>query len=98
MEIFEHRLALTFGMPVDVMLDMLPPGAMQNWIRYYNTEPFGQPREEARHCRLIASLYNTAPGKVLNPKCLEPNYWKYKPPVEQSDEDMLEMMKTAIPT
>jgi len=49
-------------------------------VRYYNTEPFGFPRAEARFAELTAAVYRSSPNSWKNKSVLNPKSWKYKQP------------------
>lgn len=49
----------------------------QDWIRYYNTEPFGAPRREAMHGDLMSSLWAFNAGKNTPKHLLTAAHWQY---------------------
>lgn len=48
-----------------------------NWVRYYNTEPFGSPRREHMHGDLMASLWALHGGPKTPSHMRSAQYWRY---------------------
>ena len=56
--------------------DMLE-GEYNDWKRYFNTEPFGYPREEYRWAQTMAVTLSASPKKFDN-KVLSADHWRYQ--------------------
>ncbi len=50
-----------------------------SWVRYYNTEPFGQPRTEAIHGDMMSSMWALHGSSQSPPKLRKSSEWQFQP-------------------
>lgn len=68
----------------------------RDWVRYYNTEPFGHPRTESRHADVMTSMWALHGGQSAKAEYRSEKHWTYAPPpspdVEMDPDDEAAMM------
>jgi hypothetical protein len=72
-------------------------GEQADWARYYASEPFGFPREEARHAILASNILAASRNRWKSNNLLKASAWMYKPFVKISDDESLEIMRSQVP-
>jgi hypothetical protein len=86
-ERFGFRLALALGYPhPDVLLDQITERQFQAWIGYYNTEPFGQERQDVGHAIVSATLASAMTGKRHKPAAFMPRFGEDAPKPHVTEE------------
>lgn len=68
------------GMTRDEMRRRMSGAEYHDWIRYYNTEPFGLPIQDRRHSDLMASMWALHGGKDAPSENRIRSTWQYQPP------------------
>ena len=58
MKLFIHRLALALGYTVGELTERLTSSELNDWITYYELEPFGQWRDNY-HTAMVCSLLHS---------------------------------------
>jgi len=67
---FLHRLALALGRTVRELLQTLTLKELQQWIQFYNIDPWGDQRADWRAgqlCALTANMWRKKSDKALTP-------------------------------
>jgi hypothetical protein len=80
-----HRLALALGRSVDELLDSVTYRELTNWAAYYEAEPWGEWRADARTAQITAMLANVNrdPKKQPKPYSVQ-DFMMFTPKVEQA--------------
>ena len=66
-------------------VDAMPAAEYQDWIKYYNAEPFGFPRNNQMFGELMTAILS-ASSKEFKKEDLKPSRWMYKTTAGAADE------------
>lgn len=76
-ELFTHRLAGHLGCRVYDIEHYMTEYELSRWVLYYNTEPFGFPREDQRYAEMVVAIL-AASQNTIPKKYLSPDFWRYR--------------------
>lgn len=91
----ECRIAGYLGITL-AEVDAMPAEHFDKLCRYYRVEPFGFPREDARHGEHVAAVY-AASNRAFSGRMRSPDHWKYKVREPVKPEQVMAALTSAIP-
>lgn len=74
----------------------MPGGEYQDWIRYYNAEPWGFPREDMRAAELVVAVLSASSKKFQN-RFLSIKQWMYKPRQKMDVKSVVDNIRGSFP-
>jgi len=72
---FYFRLALALGCTVEELLDRITALELDEWLAYYNLEPWGEERADLRAGIISSTIANCRPFRKRSSKSFKPKHF-----------------------